>query len=239
MYKGGAQGKYRWGFGYYFHLVIDANLELPIAGRLSFWNEREKKLATPLLKQACNGLPWLQMETVLADAGYDGSHIFEDIVREFNAEPIIDLATKRVPLVSGSAERPICPGGLPLIHRRKVRGQNEWGCPARLGKALCPLPENCSLKVAIINPGHDYRRFGYHVPRTSPQWQELYNKRTAVERVFSRLKDKRRLNTHCFRGYAKINLHATLSVLVMQAMALARVEAGQPNAIRTCARKIL
>lgn len=238
VYKGGAQGKYKWGFGYYFHLVIDANLELPIAGRLSFWNEREKTLAIPLLRQAHNGLPWLQMETVLADAAYDGSHIFEDIVREFNAEPIIDLATKRVPLVSGSAERPICPGGLPLVHRRKVRGQNEWGCPARFRKAICPLPGKCSLKAAIINPGHDYRRFGYHVPRISPQWQELYNKRTAIERVFSRLKDKRRLNLHCFRGFGKINLHSTLSILVMQAMALTRVEAGQLDDIRACARKI-
>lgn len=238
VYKGGAQGKYKWGFGYYFHLVIDADLELPIAGRLSFWNEREKTLAIPLLKQAYNGLPWLQMETVLADAAYDGSYIFEDIVREFNAEPIIDLATKRVPLVSGSAERPICPGGLPLAHRRKVRGQNEWGCPARFGKAICPLPGKCSLKVAIINPGHDYRRFGYHIPRTSPQWKELYNKRSAVERVFSRLKDKRRLDSHCLRGFKKISLHCTLSILVMQAMALAKAQAGQLREVRVCARRI-
>ncbi len=238
VYKGGTEGKCKWGFGYYFHLVIDANLELPIAGRLSFWDEREKALAIPLLKQAYDGLPWLEMETVLADAAYDGSHIFEDIVREFDAEPIIDLATKRVPLVSGSAERPICPGGLPLVHRRRVRGQNEWACPARLGKATCPLPEKCSLKVAIVNPGHDYRRFGYHVPRTSPQWQELYNKRTAIERVFSRLKDKRRLNSHCFRGFSKINLHCTLSILVMQAMALSKVQSGYSDEIRVCGRRI-
>lgn len=238
MYKGGAQGKYRWGFGYYFHLVIDADLELPIAGRLSFWDEREKKLAIPLLKRACKDLPWLHMETVLADAAYDSSSIFEDIVREFSAEPIIDLATKRVPLVSGSAERPICPGGLPLVHRRKVRGQNEWASPAKLGKAICPLAGKCSLKVAIINPGHDYRRFGYHISRTSPEWQELYNKRTAVERVFSRLKDKRRLNSHCFRGFGKINLHCALSILVMQAMALSKVQSGHFDEIRICARRI-
>ena len=238
VYKGGSQGKYRWGFGYYLHAVIDANSELLITNRLSFHNEREKTLAISLLEQAHHNFPWLTMEAVLADAAYDGSYIFEDIVREFNAEPIIDLATKRVPLVSGSAERPICPGGLPLVHRRKVRGQNEWGCPARFGKAICPLPGKCSLKVAIINPGHDYRRFGYHVPRISPQWQELYNKRSAVERVFSRLKDKRRLDSHCFRGFKKINLHCTLSILVMQAMALSKAKNGQFEEVRVCARRI-
>jgi len=57
-------------------------------------------------------------------------------------------------------------------------------------------------------------------------------------RYSDRLKDKRRLNFHCFRGYAKINFHATLSVLVMQSMALARVEAGQLDEIRACARKV-
>lgn len=238
VYKGGTQGKYKWGFGYYFHLVIDANLELPIEGKLNFWNEREKPTALPLLKKAHDELQWFSPKTVLADAGYDAYHVYEDIVKELDAEPIINLATKKAPLVSGSAQRPICPGGLPLVHRRKVRGQNEWGCPAKLGKAKCPLPEKCPLKVALIHPEHDYRRFGYHIPRTHPEWQELYNKRSAVERVFSRLKDKRRLDSHCFRGFQKINLHCILSILVMQAMALVRIEAGQLNEIRACARKI-
>ena len=238
VYKGGAQGKYKWGFGYYFHLVIDANLELPIEGKLNFWNEREKPTALPLLKKAHDALQWFSPKTVLADAGYDAYHVYEDIVNEFDAKPIINLATKKAPLVSGSAQRPVCPGGLPLVYRRKVRGQNEWGCPAKSGKAKCPLSEQCPLKVALIHPEHDYRRFGYHIPRTCPEWQELYNKRTAIERVFSRLKDKRRLNSHCFRGFRKINLHCTLSILVMQAMALAKVQAGQLHEVRVCARRI-
>jgi len=239
VYKGGAQGKYKWGFGYYFHLVIDANLELPVMGKLNFWNEREKPTALPLLEKARDELQWFRPKAVLADAGYDAYHVYEDIVEELDAEPIIDLATKKAPLVSGSAQVPICPGGLPLVRRRMVRGQNEWGCPAKFGKAKCPLPEKCSLKVALIHPEHDYRRFGYHIPRTYPEWQELYNKRTAVERVFSRLKDKRRLDTHCFRGFKKLNLHCGLSILVMQAMALAKVKVGQVDEMRVCARKIV
>jgi len=89
-----------------------------------------------------------------------------------------------------------------------------------------------------MHPEHDYRRFGYHIPRTSPEWQTLYNKRTAVESVFSRLKDKYRLDLHCFRGFRKVELHCTLSILVMQAMALAKVQAGQHDDVRVCARKI-
>ena len=55
-----------------------------------------------------------------------------------------------------------------------------------------------------------------------PEWQALYNKRVSVERVFSRLKETRRLERHCLRGLAKISLHAMLSVLVLQGDALTK-----------------
>jgi transposase len=239
-YKGGKKDAYHWEFGYYLHVVADATSELPIAKQLSLSSQHEKEIALPLLRKARDGFPWFNPETVLADAGYDAYHVYEDIVNELDAEPIIDSAKKKAPLLSGSTQKPVCPGGLPLIrigYHTKLGLRYE--CPARARKSIeCPLPNMCPLKVAYIHPGHDYRRFGYHIPRTSLQWRELYNKRVAVERIFSRLKDKRRLNSHCFRGFGKINLHSTLSVLVMQSMALARVQSGHPNEIRACARRI-
>jgi len=239
-YKGGKKDAYHWEFGYYLHMVADATSELPIAKQLSLSSQHEKEIALPLLRRTRDEVPWLNPEAVLADAGYDAYYVYEDIVNEFDAEPIIDSAKKKAPLLSGSTQQPICPGSLPLIrigYHPKLGLRYE--CPARARKSIkCPLPNMCPLKVAYIRPGHDYRRFGYHVPRTSPQWREIYNKRVAVERVFSRLKDKRRLNSHCFRGFGKINLHSTLSVLVMQAMALAKAQAGKPHEIRLSSRKI-
>ena len=61
----------------------------------------------------------------------------------------------------------------------------------------------------------------------------------SIGRVFSKLKDKPRLNSHCLRDFRKINLHCTLSILAMEAMALVKVQAGHLNEIRACARKIL
>ncbi len=239
-YKGGKKDAYHWEFGYYLHMVADATSELPIAKQLSLSSQHEKEIALPLLRKTRDVLPWFKPEVVLADAGYDAYYVYEDIVNGFDAEPIIDSSKKKAPLLSGSTQNPICPGGLPLtrIGHHPMLGL-RYECPARARKSIkCPLPEMCPLKVAYIRPGHDYRRFGYRISRTSPKWQELYNKRTSIERIFSRLKDKRRLNSHCFRGFSKINLHCTLSILVMDAMALARVEAGQLDDIRTCARKI-
>jgi IS5 family transposase len=239
-YKGGKKDAYHWEFGYYLHMVADATSELPIAKQLSLSSQHEKEIALPLLRKTRNELPWFNPEAVLADAGYDAYYVYEDIVNEFDAEPIIDSSKKKSPLLSGSTQNPICPGGLPLIRigYHPMLGF-RYECPARARKSIkCPLSEMCPLKVAYVRPGHDYRRFGYRISRTSSEWQELYNKRTAIERMFSRLKDKRRLNSHCFRGFSKINLHCTLSVLVMQAMALSRVKAGQVDDIRACARKI-
>ena len=85
---------------------------------------------------------------------------------------------------------------------------------------------------------HDYRRFGYRVKRGTDEFKAIYAKRVGVERVNSRLKDKRRLDSHCLRGLAKMNLHCTMSVLAMNAMALAKVSSGRLDAVRTSARKL-
>ena len=43
---------------------------------------------------------------------------------------------------------------------------------------------------------------------------------------------------HCLRGHAKISLHAMLSVLVLQADALAKVQADRLGELRACTRKV-
>ncbi len=89
-----------------------------------------------------------------------------------------------------------------------------------------------------IKPVHDYRRFGYRIKRGTDEAKAIYKKRVAVERVNSRLKDKRHLDLHCLRGLQKLNLHCTLSVLAMNAMALAKMQAGQPYELRQTARRV-
>jgi hypothetical protein len=101
-----------------------------------------------------------------------------------------------------------------------------------------PLAEKCPIKMIWVRPVHDYRRFGYRIKRGTEEFETIYRKRVAVERVNSRLKDKRRLDSHCFRGLDKINLHCTLSVLAMNAMALVKVKTGPAQELRVTARRI-
>ncbi len=103
---------------------------------------------------------------------------------------------------------------------------------------VCPLEQECGLKMVWVRPVHDYRRFGYRVKRGTEEWERLYRKRGSIERTYSRLKQTRRLEGHCFRGYDSINIHATLSVLVMQATALSRARTGHMDELRVCVRQV-
>ena len=73
------------------------------------------------------------------------------------------------------------------------------------------------------------RKFPSHGPR---QLKTAYKKRAAVERVFSRLKNRTSLTQHNLRGLAKITFHAQLCILIMllTAQAVQQIEKpGQPN----------
>ncbi|MFC2058893.1 transposase [Chloroflexota bacterium] len=70
------------------------------------------------------------------------------------------------------------------------------------------------------NPSHKKAIEAY--PET-PEWQLIYNRRTSVERVFSRLKGHRKLNYVRVRGIQKVTIHCLLSLIVIQSQALAKV----------------
>jgi hypothetical protein len=242
VYKEGNEKK-KWVWGYRLHLLVDANYELPIAMQVTVADEGEKIIAMPLLHKAKSQLPSFHPKAVICDKGYDKGKIFESIVKEFDADPIIKLARKREhepPEISGSSAAPCCPGGLPLIYRSwdKRKGL-QYQCPEKARRAICPLAEKCPIKIIWIKPVHDYRRFGHRIKRGTDEFEKLYHKRVSVERVNSRLKDKRRLESHCLRGLEKIDLHCTLSVLTMNAMALSKIQAGRLDEIRFSTRKVV
>ena len=227
----------KWAWGYKLHLVADAVYELPIAMNVTPGNVSEVTEMMPVLRATKAKLPWFSPKYIIADKGYDDYKNFEGIVKEFDAEPIIKARAEVS--VFGSSARPFCQAGLPLVYRSWDRNKGiQYQCPERTGKATCPLPEKCPLKIIWIRPVHDYRRFGYRVARNTEEWVNLYNHRTAIERINSRLKYERRLDSHCFRGLGKIGLHCRLAVLSLLAGALVRAQKNEFSELRICVRKI-
>lgn len=235
--KESAGDRKKWTWGYKVFLVVDAIYELPIGISIKPGNTQEADEMMPLLRDTKARLPWFNPKYIIADKGYDSHKNFEGIVTEFDAEPIISV--KREVSVSGSPARPFCPGKLPLVYRGLDKDKGlRYQCPERARKATCPLSEKCPLKVIYIHPVHDYRRFGYRMPRNTAEWELTYWRRATVERVNSRLKEQRRLDSHCFRGLEKLGFHCRLAILSLLAGALAKAQKQQLDEIRVCARVI-
>ncbi len=66
----------------------------------------------------------------------------------------------------------------------------------------------------------------------TPEWKMVYNRRTAIERLNSRLKAFRRLDSVRVRGRFKVRIHVMLAIVVVQAQALAT---GCRNSVRKVA----
>jgi len=231
-----AHGK-KWAWGYKLHLIVDAVYELPIAMSVTPGNAKEMAEMMPLLRAIKARLPWFGPKFIIADKGYDDHKNFEAIVKELDAGPIIKTR-KEVP-VFGTPAQPFCLGKLPLVYRSYDKNKGlQYQCPERAKKATCPLPEKCPLKTIWVHPVHDYRRFGYRINPNTLEWMDLYTHRTAIERINSRLKYERRLDSHCFRGLDKVRFHCALAVLSLLAGALVKAQRHELEEIRVCVRRI-
>jgi len=63
------------------------------------------------------------------------------------------------------------------------------------------------------------------IKRGTPEWGDLYRRRTAVEREFGRLKHEFGLAFLRVRGIERVRLHADLTMLARLSLALARARA--------------
>lgn len=59
------------------------------------------------------------------------------------------------------------------------------------------------------------------IAEETPEWKLIFNRRTAVERVFGRMKGHRRLNNITVRRKRKVTVHSLIPIIVTQAVALA------------------
>ena len=77
-----------------------------------------------------------------------------------------------------------------------------------------------SIRISI---SEDKRRFT-PLARSSYKWDREYDKRTAVERVNSKLDVSYGFENHTIRGLKKMKLQCSLSLIVMLAMAVGRIK---------------
>jgi hypothetical protein len=112
----------------------------------------------------------------------------------------------------------------------------KYRCPAAAYGYECVDREECCCGVygrsVRVPLDVDRRRF-VPVPRGSYKWRRLYGRRTAVERVNSRLDVSFGFERHFIRGMTKMRVRVGMALVVMLAMALGSIEVGEQYRMRS------
>ena len=125
----------------------------------------------------------------------------------------------------------------------KDRGTLKYRCPAAACDLDCAGRERCEresgsrcgaygrvFRIALKDAD---RRVFTPTPHGAPSWNRAYARRSALERINSRLDGAYRFERHFVRGKAKMRTRVGLAVCVMMALALAAAEAGRPDRMRS------
>lgn len=250
----------KW-FGFELHLLVDSQHELPINYRVTQASAPETTLLLPIVQESAEKHPKLmeQARELSADKGYDSTNNNEKLFDDHRIRPIID---KRHDWKAGDQTRPlfedcvdtvvfdvagtvscVCPATGELRPMtpwgfEEARGCLKYRCPAVAGDYACEGRDACSGaqgaygKVVRIPLERDRRMF-VPVPRGTAAWKRAYARRTAVERVNSRLDRVLGFELHTIRGLSKMEARVGIALVVMLAMALGRLEAGQKDEFRS------
>lgn len=127
----------------------------------------------------------------------------------------------------------------------KDRGTLKYRCPAAAFGLECKNRAACRCRPQVRDgkygrvvriPLSRDRRIFLPVARHSLCFEQAYNKRTAVERVNSRIDQVYGFERHFIRGMQNMKLRVGLALLVMVATAAAWIEAGNPDRMRSLVR---
>lgn len=251
---GTIQTKIKKWFGFTAHVIADTHYELPVAFCITRASRNEKPIMRKLLRHIARTNPHLlqRAQVFTGDRGYDDTQLVSMLWDTWRIKPVIDIcnhwkdgeATKVVPgtdnvlynyrgTVSCSCpttgeERTMAYGGF-----EADRNTLKYRCPARHYGIECHGRDACPIGNAIRIPLSVDRRVFTPVARSSYSWRTLYNNRTAVERVNSRLDVSFGFEHHTIRGHDKMAIRLTLVFAVMLALAVGRAQTQQGENLRS------
>lgn len=252
--RGEVQKSVKKWFGFTVHLIADTDYELPVAFTVSRASKNEMPVMRKLIRSLDRHRPHMlkAAELFTADRGYDDGQLMDLLWRTHRIKPVIDIRNvwkdgEQTKLVAGTTNvvydykgtvSCVC---LATGRQREMayrgfeekRGTLKYGCPAVHYGYGCEGKASCPLASCIRIPLSTDRRVFTPIARSSYRWKREYAKRTALERINSRLDRSFSLELHTIRGQEKLSVHLALVFSVMIALALGRVRENQPNQMRS------
>ncbi len=143
------------------------------------------------------------------DRGYDDTKLHKKLWDEHQIKPIIDI-------------------------RRSWRDGEETRrpCPAEHYGMKCRDKEFCKIPKQVRIPLSEDRRIFSPVARSSYKWMKLYNDRTAVERVNSRIDKMFGFDNHTIQGLDKMSFRITFAFIMMLSFAVGKAAQNKESEIR-------
>ena len=243
----------RW-FGYKLHLIVDATYELPVAYSVTKASASDVTEGHALLERMQEKQPEIlkAAETLAADRGYDDTKLIVKCWDEHRIKPVIDIRNcwkdgEKTRLLSGKENVAYNYKGNVYCFCPETGVQREMGnggferdrntlkklCPAKQYGIECKGQAKCPVAQGIRIPLSEDRRIFTPIDRASYKWEREYARRTAVERVNSRLDVSFGFELHTIRGMAKMKMRCGLALCVMLAMALGRIQENQAEKMRS------
>ena len=238
------QKKVTYFWGYRNHTISDADSELPVCEQTHPANASEVKVAIPLLR-AANALG-LVTSYVAGDTAYDAETVLAVIVNELHAKPIVPrrARTEETQDYTLRGGQVYCPADLPMVHKGKMTVKaagytyRQYVCPLHWKKSFqqkflaCPAfhPKFFQQKGcnALIRLTPSLRS---QIPYATEEFKNLYHKRTAVERSYSRLLTLT-LEHPSVRGFNASRNHCTIAHIAALLVALTASRMGEHDKIR-------
>ncbi len=202
----------RW-FGFTLHLVVDANHELPVGCEITDATANEMPVANLLLDSLAEDFEWLmeRCEYLCGDRGLDDGKIVSRSWDEYGIKPVIDIRN----CWKDPDDTKLVPGTENVVY--DYAGMDE-----------------CAIKHAVRIPLSVDRRVFTPLARSSYKWQDIYDKRTAVERANSRLDTSFGFEHHTIRGLKKMQqFRVSLVRCVMLAIAIGWTKKERPELVRS------
>jgi len=243
-------------FGYKIHLLVDTKYEMPIGYAVTRASASDTKHLLPLVEEVKKKHLeiYRDIDKAAADKGYDSEENCRRLYDEHGMKPVIDIRRmwrdKETKLLDpGCADNIvydevgtvycICPktgeqrsmsyGGF-----EKDRMALKYICPVKAYGLRCSGSDECehAMKSERVSLEID-RRIFTPVSRSSYAWEREYKKRTAVERVNSRLDVSFGFEKHFIRGQKKMEVRVGLALCVMLSMAVGRIKEEHQELMRS------
>ena len=129
-----------------------------------------------------------------------------------------------------------------------TRNTLKYRCPAAAYGLECAGRETCYRqagtkagdygRIVRIDIKKQDRRIFTPTPYDSPSWRRGYNRRSALERINSRVDQSFGFEHHYIRGKAKMQVRVGLALAIMMALALGHVQEGRPEQMRSLVKPV-